>query len=151
MKKGVSPIVATVLLMTLTIALGALIYIWAQGMMKEQIEKYGKNADQACQDLSWDAEIEHLSANLFDLYITNKGNTPLQAIDVKKIGKGKALIDRRTISLGEGSSTKATLTLERNLYDTIFIIPVIVGNVRGQRDNRQYSCPQQYGKELKLP
>lgn len=151
MRKGVSPVVATVLLISLTIVLALIVYLWAQGLVKEQIEKYGQNAEQVCDQLIFDAEIVHESGNIFDLYLTNQGNVPIYAVDIKKIGKGKSIVDRRTISLSEGGASKEALTLERSSYDAIAVIPVILGSIRGTQNDRPYACPQQYGKQLELP
>lgn len=152
MKRGVSPVVATVLLLTLTIALGIFVYLWAQGLVKEQIQKYGQNAEQVCEQLNFDVEAYRSTSSFFDLYITNRGNVPIYAIDIKKIGKGKSVGDRRTISLDAGASSKETLTLERSDYSAIVVTPVILGTLRGKQSNVPYSCPPDiYGKKVELP
>lgn len=151
MKRGVSPVVATVLLISLTIALALLIYIWAHGLLKEQIEKYGQNAEQVCEQLIFDVEVVHESGNIFDLFLTNQGNVPIYAVDIKKIGKGKSVVDRRAISLSEGGSSKEAITLERSSYDAIMVTPVILGSTKGTQNDRPYTCPQQFGKQIQLP
>ncbi|MBS3090317.1 hypothetical protein J4433_00940 [Candidatus Pacearchaeota archaeon] len=150
-KKGVTPIVATVLLIGITITLAIIIFAWARGFIAEQIEKFGKSAEQVCEELSYDADVVPAGANLYDFYITNRGNIPIYAIDIKQIGPGKSQVDRRTITIAEGQSLKETLTLERASYDTIMIMPVILGNARGTANKKAYACPQQYSKQIELP
>src|SRR3989344_7187760 len=100
-KKGVTPIVATVLLIGITITLAIIIFAWARGFIAEQIEKFGKSAEQVCEELSYDADVVPAGANLYDFYITNRGNIPIYAIDIKQIGPGKSQVDRRTITIAE--------------------------------------------------
>lgn len=150
-KRGVSPIIATVLLIAITVATAIVIFAWMRGFVAEQIEKFGKSAEQVCEELSFDAEITPAGANLYDFYITNRGNIPIYAIDIKKIGPGKSKIDRRTISIAEGQSVKESITLERSVYNTVLIMPVILGNARGTANKKAYACQQQYGKQITLP
>lgn len=150
-KEGVSPIIATVLLIALTVTLALIIFAWARGFVTEQIEKFGKSAEQVCEELSFDAEIVPAGANLYDFYITNRGNIPIYALDIKKIGPGKSAIDRRSITVTEGQSVKESITLERSVYDKVIIMPVILGNARGTANKKAYACPQQYGKQILLP
>ncbi len=151
MKRAVSPLIATVLMITLTVAAAVIVYTWAHGLVKEQIEKFGKNAEQVCDQLNFNADVRLVSANLFDLYLINQGNVPIYAVDITKIGKSKSVVDRRVITLSEGSSTKQTLTLERSSYSSILVLPVILGSVRGQQNEKPYACTQQYGQKLDLP
>ncbi|MFH0831542.1 MAG: archaellin/type IV pilin N-terminal domain-containing protein [archaeon] len=150
-KRGVTPIIATVLLIGLTVALAIIIFAWTRGFITEQIEKFGKSVDQACEELSYDAEIVPAGANVYDLYLSNRGNIPIYAVDIKKIGPGKSQIDRRTITIAEGQSVKEAITLERSVYDTVLVMPVILGNARGAANKKAYACPQQYSKQIKLP
>lgn len=150
-KRGISPMIATILLIAITFALAIIIFLWARGFILEQVEKFGQNAEQVCDQINFDAEISSIGGNLYSLYITNRGNVPIYALDIKKIGVGKSEVDRRTISLSEAESTKTTITLERLSYDEILIIPVILGNVRGKVNKKPYDCPQAYGKKVSLP
>ena len=150
-KKGVAPIVATVLLIGITITLAIVVFAWTRGFVAEQIEKFGKSAEQVCDELSYDADIVSTGANLYDFYMTNRGNIPIYAIDIKKIGPGKSQIDRRTISIAAGQSTKESITLERSIYTSVLVMPVILGNARGTANKKAYACPQQYGKQIEVP
>lgn len=149
--KGVSPVIATVLLIAITVTLAIVIFAWARGFITEQIEKFGKSAEQVCEELSFDAEITSAGANIYDFYIANRGNIPIYALDIKKIGPGKSMVDRRTIAITEGQSVKESITLERSIYNKVIIMPVILGNARGTANKKAYACPAQYGKQIELP
>jgi len=150
-KQSISPIVSTVLLVGITIALSIMIFLWTRGFVLEQIEKFGQSAEQVCQQLNFDTEIVSIGADFYELYIANRGNIPIYALDIKKIGKGKSEVDRKTIALAEGQSVKESITLKRITYNEIIVIPVILGNVRGKVNKKPYACPQKYGKRLSLP
>lgn len=151
-KKGVSPVVATVLMISITIVLAIVIFAWARGFITEQVEKFGKSAEQVCEDLSFDAEIVPTTTQLlYDLYISNRGNIPIYAVDIKKLGGGRSAIDRRAVTVTEGQSVKDSISFERSGYNKVIIMPVILGNARGTTNKKAYACPPQYGKQISLP
>lgn len=150
-KKGVSPVVATVLMISITIVLAIVVFTWTRVFIVEQVEKFGKSAEQVCEDLSFDAELVPTTQLLYDLYISNRGNIPIYAIDIKKLRAGKSEIDRRAITVAEGQSVKDSISFERSGYNKVIIMPVILGNTRGTTNKKAYACPLQYGKQIYLP
>ena len=72
-KKGVSPVVATVLLITLALVAGTIIIIWGRGVIDEETLKFGGKISDVCQEL--------------DLDISINGNT----LDVSNLGSLAAL------------------------------------------------------------
>lgn len=150
-KKAISPIVATALLVGMTIVMGMAIFVWARWFIQEQVTKFGQSSEQVCEQLSFDAKLVRIGSNIYDLYFTNSGNVPIHSIDLKKVGKGKSEIDRRDIKVNEGESVKEGVNIDRILYDKITIIPVILGNVRGTTNKKAYPCPKEYGKTVLIP
>lgn len=148
-KRGVSPVIATVLLVLMTIVIAALIFMWARGFVKEQVEKFGKTAQQVCDELEFDVQLAHVSADLYELYIANTGNVPISAVDIKKIGTGKSIVDRRDISLPAGEAKKENINLI-GTFRKVIVIPVLLGTVRGTGSQKAYTCPEQYGKQLNV-
>ena len=68
-KKGMSPVVATVLLITISIIVIAIIFIWARSAIQEGDLKFGEPIKTACEDLSLDID---LVGN--NLAVVNLGN-----------------------------------------------------------------------------
>src|SRR3990167_7699134 len=51
-KKGISPVIATVLLITISIILIAIIFIWARGSITETKVKFGEDVKNVCTEVS---------------------------------------------------------------------------------------------------
>jgi len=139
-KKGVSPIIASVLLITLVVILGALIFIWARGFFKDVTEKNGKSAEQVCDEIS-------LSVSKFasGIDIVNSGHIPLGGVRLKKISSGKTSTE--TITFPQGLSAGQTTTLNSSVnYDKIIVIPAIIGTANNE--NKLYVCGEDKGKTI---
>ena len=54
-KRGVSPVIATVLLISMVVIIGIIIFLWFRGMVGETVTKFGKNIELACEDVVFDA------------------------------------------------------------------------------------------------
>ena len=82
-KRGIGPIVAFVLLMALSVTLGAFVTIWytksTEGQAKTVIEKYG-NADE-CSDVRFDVEFDYATCNGIKVY--NLGNFNIDKIKLE--------------------------------------------------------------------
>jgi len=74
-KKGLSPVIASVLLVALVLVLATIIYLWARAFIPETIEKFGSTIENSCQNVVFDVSY---SDNY--LRVQNKGNVPIQGI-----------------------------------------------------------------------
>lgn len=78
-KKGISPLIATVLLIGFTVAIIALIIIWSRGYVVEKAEKEGAlaKAQLECQKTDWTITDASASGDKLVLNIKNKGTISL--------------------------------------------------------------------------
>jgi flagellin-like protein len=133
-KKGVSPVVATVLLVAVVIVLAAIIFLWARSFFKESVYKFvdGKelSGEQACTKLSFEASKEDST-----IAIKNTGNVPINAINVKVRDGGSTTIEHFEVSLNIGDSTSEDVS-----GDAESIIPLILA--KGKK-NTLYLCDKQ--------
>jgi len=134
-KKGVSPVIATTLLILIVIVLGGFIYIWAVSFVGEALTKQDKNVEQACGEVD-------LSLSYRDnkLQIINSGNVPVFNLKIKKfLG---ASIDSYTylkhISVG-ASDTIDNIEKDGEVYDKLEVFPVILGTTDSGEKN-SYVC-----------
>lgn len=119
-KKGVSPVVATLLLVLIVIVLAAIVFVWTRSFIKESVTKKGMSAKQACEEISLDVSY---SAN--DVQIINTGNIPIRKFnimvntgeEIKKIESEKSIII--------GGSVQENLVLSD--ADEVSIVPIIEG------------------------
>jgi len=152
-RKGLSPVIATVLLITIVIVIALIVFLWVRGMTEEAITKFGnENIKLACEKVSFEASYTDSTG----LYIQNPGMVPLFGMDVKIIGKGS----HETIDLRDNANWPETGLNQGGVFadeefaseldsDTegITLIPVLIGESESGR--KTYVCnEEQYGYEL---
>lgn len=143
-KRGISPIIATVLLIAMSLVLATIIFIWARTFIGEQATKFDQPVEFSCGDVSFDIDVfDDGTAN-----IVNRGNVPLYGVDIRQVGFGAV----RSVETFEGvtisSGETATLDLGSgaaglNLGDTAVAIPIILGESTGE--TKAYTCEDIYG------
>lgn len=86
-KKGLSPVIATVLLIAIVIAMALIIFLWFRGMTEEAITKTGgENIKLSCDDVEFSAEYDSTEKTL---YITNDGTIPIYSIMIDAFYDGR--------------------------------------------------------------
>lgn len=85
-KKGVSPLIATVILIGIAIVIFGIIFFWLRGMITEQIQKFGINIDTQCQKVAFSATRQGNN-----ITVSNNGNIPVIGMNVKIKIDGKTL------------------------------------------------------------
>ena len=143
-KKGISPVIATVLLVALVLVLAAIIFLWARSFFTEQIEKFsGQAIEDTCQSIQFDVSVYKNASGGYDLEISNRGNVPLYGIGVKqKLSSGDSEMELSTLTIDVGRAGKTSLNLQSDAQ-SIIIYPQILGNVRGKSLTKPYTCLNQ--------
>jgi flagellin-like protein len=149
--KGLSPVIATVLLITIVIVIALIVFLWVRGMTEEAITKFDDkvNIKLVCEDVSFEASYTAGTG----LYITNPGSVPIFDMDIKVVGEG----NHETISLlGNGYGWPTTGLNQGGVFSNetiafdgteIVLIPVLIGESESGR--KTYVCDEaQYGYRL---
>lgn len=144
-KRGIAPIISTVLLIALAIALVGLIFVWAKGFIGKSSEQ-GKNVlSVSCENVAFEADMEGSG-----IKIINEGNMNI-SITIKKIAAGEESIcepeengERVIITSQETKIIPDICSLSGNLD----VIPVIVEK-SADGENEFYLCDERFGKVLK--
>jgi flagellin-like protein len=129
-KRGLSPVIATVLLIAIVIVIGLIIFIWARGFIKESGTKLGKSANQNCEEINIEASLDGTT-----LSITNRGQIPIYKINLQKTSAGSTDVETINEKIAPGGSTAYELG---GTYQKVNIIPVILVEVKGAR--QPFSC-----------
>jgi len=147
---GLSPVIATVLLITMVIVIALIVFLWVRGMTKEAVTKFdNENIQLVCGDVAFEASYSEST-----LYITNPGTVPIFGMNVKDIGKGShSTIDLRTDSetwlktgLNQGGTFSEAISFSG---DEIILIPVLLGESKSGR--KTHVCDEkQYGKQIPI-
>lgn len=119
-KRGVSPVIATVLLIAIVIVLALIVFLWARGFIPEALTKSGKSANQACEEIRLD--LSYLSEQ-GELQISNTGNIPIYALKIKKKTGGDIEVQDEEIRISPGDT--ASRTIEGD-YEELEIFPVVM-------------------------
>jgi flagellin-like protein len=140
-KRGLSPIIATVLLISLALVLALIIFLWARGFVSEKVQKFDEPIENSCQNVVFEAE-----AFLGEVNIVNRGNVPLYGIDLRTVGLGsvkKLETFETTILSGE------TVKVNSNQFssgDSLIIAPVILGEANSGK--KSYVCGEEFSREI---
>ena len=137
-RRGLSPVIASVLMILLVLVLAALIFLWARGFVGEQIEKFGKPIDQLCSSV--DFKVQRLGS---DLEVVNRGNVDIYHLDIKMTKGGNSEMERFNFQIDAGDSVRkgATFLMKENVVpDEIVVYPALVGNVKGGSSNKAFTC-----------
>ena len=141
-KRGLSPVIATVLLISLALVLALIIFFWAKNFIGEKIQKNGEAIELSCQKVSFRADAYFVDSNLV-VDILNSGSIPLYGAELK--GKNAALGSIKRIG-GVFTSTisggrTGTITTDRgglNTRDTLVVSPMLLGS-QGEV-NKPFTC-----------
>ena len=141
-KKGVSPVIATVLLIAMVVVIGLIIFLWFQGMTQESITKFeGTNIELVCNDVSFDASYSGGELSI------NNGNVPIYRMKLKIIQDGSYdTVDVDGFDgLSQGGSFSGSINIGSS--ENIILIPVLLGS--SERGERTFVCDEkQHGYEI---
>jgi len=136
-KKGLSPIVATVLLIGLVVVLAGLVFFWARGFISEKIEKFGENVDDVCERVDFGVEL--VEGNSI-LEVVNRGNVPIHNFEVKQFySDGDSEIKAfPELMVGVGKSAREGVSFVGGDIEEISLFPRILGS--SGDENKPYTC-----------
>ena len=143
-KRSVSPVVATVLLIGIVIAIAIIIFLWMRGLTKEAVTKdlgFGdENIELACDDVVFRADYYN-----DNLEITNDGNIPIEDFKIKSKGSTEYLSDLsdETTRVRQGRTKSFEVD---GLEGEIILIPVLRGD--SESGEQDYTCSEMYGVKV---
>ena len=128
-KRAVSPVVATVLLISMVVVLAMIVILWFTSFVGEAITKFdGQNVEVVCRDIVFDADY---SSGL--LSVVNTGSVPIYDLKVKRVSAGgHDLVDAPNWpekGLNQGKAYSSSEDYSGN--NEIILIPVLIGESEG--------------------
>ncbi len=148
-KRGVSPVIATVLLIGIVIILALTIFLWFKNFTKEAVIKFDKNIELVCDEVQFDADYSDGT-----LTLSNYGNVPVFKIKVRVESEGN--YETRDITEFTDLWPKNGLTqggsfsdiIDFGVADRVVLIPVLVGKTE-KGEKRTFTCDEnRYGYEI---
>lgn len=148
-KKGISPVVATVLLIAMVVVIGLIIFLWAKGFQEEATTKFGgENIELSCEKVSFEADYSAPT-----LFLSNLGNVPIFEIQAKIFKDGshetKNLGDLSSwpeVGLARGSTFSENLGSDFSGANKVLLIPTLRGSSGG--GEKRHICDDRFGREI---
>ena len=133
--KGISPVIATVLLIVVAIGLFIAIFAWIRGMQQEAILKFNSDIKQSCLNVNFDATYQSGTVQ-----IQNTGNIPIWKAEVF-LKAGGSLTNKGFIPGPVMPGTSASLTGKTCGSGSQFkITPILLGTSQKSGGEKEYKC-----------
>jgi flagellin-like protein len=155
-KKGLSPVIATVLLIMLAIILAVIILIWVRSFIGEQVTKdlgAGPEViDSFCGELSFYIDASYDDSTL-SISAQNNGNVPIYGFEVRKKGAfsvkkvADIVFDSETLLSGDTKDANVEVEDSKiNKGDSLLVVPVLLG--QAESGKKYYTCDGEFGEEI---
>lgn len=140
-KRGLSPVIATVMLIGMVVVMGLIIFTWFRGLTQEAVLKFDKNIQLSCSDVQFTVDY---SGDV--LSISNTGQIPIYDFKIRNVQSSG---DYQTNDLSNNPSwTKGGLDTGdafSGSYDSggaskITLIPVLRGQKQSEGAYSSYDC-----------
>ncbi|MBU0761090.1 MAG: hypothetical protein KJ600_04585 [Nanoarchaeota archaeon] len=141
-KRGLSPVIATVLLVSIALVLAVIIFLWARSFIAETVLKGGERVELMCEDVGFLAE-----AYGEQLLIENIATVPIYGVEIRVLGSGEI----REVAPTTGGTIEAGQTMSFDLPvgissgETIIAVPILLGET--DEEQVPYICDIDYGVE----
>jgi flagellin-like protein len=143
-KRGLSPVMATILLIAIAVVLAVIIFLWARNFLEESITKNDRKVEQSCEDVFFKAE-----AYGGNLYVENTGTIPIYRVEMqlkRVFGDVTQIPAWSGTGIAQGETEDAPLPPEVESGDTIVVIPILLGETDTQK--KPHPCDESYGVEV---
>lgn len=127
-KRGVSPVIATILLIAIVVVLGFIIFLWARSVINEDVQKFGEPVQRSCDSILISA-----SSLGNSLVITNNDDRiPLYNVQLHiSESNGDTSVEEYTTPLNLAPGRSSTINV--NGANVIRISPILLGS-KGSSD-----------------
>ena len=150
-KKGITPIIATILLIAIVMVIASIVFFWFRSLVPETVTKYGKNIALVCEDVEFAKDYSSGT-----LYIVNDGNVEIESL---KIEIDRGAVGHETVDISDlvsnwpenGLNKGETFSSAVDFTDAekIILFPVLVGN--SEDGEVEYEClEERHGREIFL-
>jgi flagellin-like protein len=147
-KKGLQPVVATILLVVMVIIIALIVFLWFRGITEETITKFGgENVKLVCDDVYFEADYSGTT-----LYLSNSGNVPIFGMELKAYKTGSHTSENlREFSnvwpdagLNQGGTFSDDVVVDA---EELVLVPVLIGE--SESGKKTYVCDEeQHGVAL---
>ncbi|MBS3089456.1 hypothetical protein J4461_01075 [Candidatus Pacearchaeota archaeon] len=163
-KRGLSPVIATVLLISIVLVLAVIIFLWARSYLGETTQKDlgggPEPIENFCDDIRFDVEVFENASYVYAAAV-NRGDVPLYGLSIQKKSGGSLKLSgkfeggEKVIKSGESSIIilKDNSNLRNNppdldAGDVVRVLPILLGEKGTAQE--EYICGSEFGKEITI-
>lgn len=140
-KRGISSVVATILLVSLVLVAAALIFVWLRGLVAENAEKNGQSLNRACDNVKFLVERTTVVGSDMQIKITNSGEMPIYSFNVEYKytgGESNTMVLNSSVD-SYSVNSDVSLPMSGTVQKIIFK-PMLQGKIKGKEMNKVITC-----------
>lgn len=152
-KRGVSPVIATILLVGIVMALATVVFFWFRSFIHESNLKFGQDVSLSCPQVQFTSQY-----NGGELQLSNTGNVPIYSFSVQ-INQAGGAYTTKDISilantwpdfgLVQGSAFSQDVSGQISGAKSLYVIPILRGALKNGQQ-KSYTCPNKYGETVSV-
>jgi len=149
-RKGVSPVIATVLLIAMVVVIGLIVFLWIRGLNEDAITKFGKNVELVCGDVSFSADYDSSLLRIVNNGVVNIFNMKLKIFEPgshETKDMIKDFSDWPSAGLSQGQAISISVNFGGSI-DKIILVPVLVG--KSEKGDKAFVCKEKDGRKVNL-
>jgi len=149
LKKGVSPVISTVLLIMIVIILAMIILLWSRGFIKEAVEKDIAGNNKRVEDYCREVKLSSIVNQDGSFGFENIGNVPIFAYNIKLTNEGSGnskIVKVKNKNGGAVNPSFGSIISDQGKYtdyEKVKIIPILLGKAKG--GTKEVTCPEKTG------
>ena len=132
-KKGISAVIATVLLIVIAIGLFVIIYFWINSMQQETILKFNSDIKQSCLNVDFS-----VICSAGSVQVQNNGDVPIWRADIYLISDGSSRKFQNGIQGPIGSGESASI--DGITSTKVKVVPALLGISKKTGTEKEYLC-----------
>ena len=145
-KKGLTPIIATVLLIAVSLALAVIVFMWARGFIDESILKNGRSIEDECRNVVFAADYDVSSGNLS---VENLAEIPIYGFEIKEKTGGDVVIVNEEAGKGIGGGESEVLKYDASdAAEELIITPILLGEDSASR--KKWLCGNEFAQTIEF-
>ena len=146
-KRGLSPTVATVLLVALVVVIMAIIFLWFKNLNEETLTKFeDENVKISCKKV--ELEVSY-SPSSKEVLVKNIGDVPVAGFRIKTFSDGENDLELEEFEgIVIGGSDRFNISPYIHGNEKILLIPVLLAN--SDEGSKEYVCDEDRGYEIKI-
>lgn len=143
-KRGLSAVIASVLLIALVLVIALMIFLWSKGFLGEQIEKFDKPIKTYCEKIIFDVYRVNGTGGYDTLEVINRGNVNIYGFEVKMSSGGNSEVSNFALIVRSEESASGVFYFRMSggttIPEKIEVFPRLSGNVKDQMGRKTYTC-----------